>query len=120
MLCLIQDFPEVGVTTLMGVPTYDFGKISLKCMKLKEFGPRGAHPSSPLRSAAEMVNIRCGTSKFEVGRGGGLVGGGSWAHKATPPDPHLERCYEISIETLLNRENARKRTSIFPILQVIH
>ena len=38
----IQDFPEVGATTLQrGPPTYDFANICQNCMKLKELGARG-------------------------------------------------------------------------------
>ena len=36
-------------------PTYNFAKFSQNCMKLKEFGPRGAHvPHAPLRSATAL------------------------------------------------------------------
>ena len=34
----IQDFPEVGVSTLQWVWTHNFTKFPTNCMKLKEFG----------------------------------------------------------------------------------
>ena len=34
----IQDFPEVGASTLQGAPTYNFPNFPKNCMKLKEFG----------------------------------------------------------------------------------
>ena len=41
----IQDFPEEGVPTPRGEPTYDFAKFPQNCMKLKEFGPGGERAS---------------------------------------------------------------------------
>ena len=54
-----------------------------------------------------MVNF--GTSKLEIR-----------AARPQTRDPHMERYYEISIETLPNQRNVKERTSIFSILQVIH
>ena len=45
----IQDFPELGASTLQGEGAPNFPK---NCMKLKEFGPPGGRvPRVPLRSA---------------------------------------------------------------------
>ena len=47
-----------------GAPTYDFcQKFPKNCMKLKEFGPRGA-PLAPLRSATEWSTTPLGLAPY--------------------------------------------------------
>ena len=41
----IQDFPEVGVPTLQGAPTYDFAKISQKLHEIERIWTGGVRPN---------------------------------------------------------------------------
>ena len=49
----IQDFPEMGVPTLQGAPTYDFFKFSQKLHEIERIWiPAGADPGFPIGGGA--------------------------------------------------------------------
>ena len=57
----IQDFPEVGHQSWgEGRQHTILPKFPKNCMELKEFGPRGARPSRPIRSATAPSTRKAG------------------------------------------------------------
>ena len=53
----IQDFPEEGCQLPGGCQHTILPKFPKNCMKLKEFGPGGSIPCTPLRSATGVCKM---------------------------------------------------------------